>query len=183
MFLLCRHCGNSFHCKACSVSMTYHRSINRLLCHYCGLTRQPESTCPECSSEYVHYVGEGTQQVEVLLRERFGDARIGRIDRDTMRQPRDYDRILGDFRKGDLDVLVGTQMVAKGHDFPKVTLVGVLAADAGLSVPDFRAAERTFQLLTQVGRQIRPRRFAGTSRDSELFSRPLRVTTGCDSSF
>lgn len=150
MFLLCRHCGYSFHCKACSVSMTYHQSINRLLCHYCGLTRQPESTCPECSSEYVHYVGEGTEQVEALLGERFGDARIGRIDRDTMRHPRDYGRIFGDFRKGDLDVLVGTQMVAKGHDFPKVTLVGVLAADAGLSLPDFRAAEWTFQLLTQV---------------------------------
>lgn len=150
MFLLCRHCNYSFHCRDCSVSMTYHRSINRLLCHYCGLTRKPESACPECQSEYVQYVGEGTEQLEALLKERFGSARIARVDRDTMRQLGDYDRILTDFRAGKLDVLVGTQMVAKGHDFPNVTLVGVISADAALSLPDFRAAERTFQLLTQV---------------------------------
>ncbi len=150
MFLLCRRCGYSFECRDCSVSMTYHRSIRRLLCHYCGLTRKPESTCPECKSEYIQYVGEGTQQVEALLKDRFGTARIGRVDRDTMRHLRDYDRVLRDFRAGKLDMLVGTQMVAKGHDFPKVTLVGVIAADSALSLPDFRAAERTFQLLTQV---------------------------------
>ncbi len=150
MFLLCRHCNYSFHCRDCSVSMTYHRSINRLLCHYCGLTRKPETTCPECQSEYVQYVGEGTEQLEALLKERYESARIGRVDRDTMRNLGDYDRILKDFRAGELDILVGTQMVAKGHDFPKVTLVGVISADAALSLPDFRAAERTFQLLTQV---------------------------------
>ena len=150
MFLLCRHCGFSFECSACSVSMTYHRSIDRLLCHYCGLTRKPESTCPECSSEYVQYVGEGTEKVEALLKELLPSARIGRIDRDTMRHMRDYESMLSDFRAGKLDVLVGTQMIAKGHDFPMVTLVGVLAADGALSLPDFRAAERTFQLLTQV---------------------------------
>ncbi len=150
MFLLCRRCGYAFTCDACSVSMTYHRSINRLLCHYCGSTRQPDATCPECSSEYIHYIGEGTEQVELRLREVLDGARIGRIDRDTMRHVRDYDRLLGQFRAGELDVLVGTQMIAKGHDFPRVTLVGVIAADAALSLPDFRAAERTFQLLTQV---------------------------------
>ena len=130
--------------------MTFHRSISRLLCHYCGLTRKPESTCPECKSEFIQYVGEGTEQLEALLKERFETARIGRVDRDTMRHLRDYDRVLADFRDGKLDILVGTQMVAKGHDFPKVTLVGVIAADSALSQPDFRAAERTFQLLTQV---------------------------------
>ena len=150
MFLLCRHCGYSFECRDCSVSMTYHRSINRLLCHYCGLTRIAESECPKCASEYIQYIGEGTEQVEALLGERFPTARIGRVDRDTMRRLVDYDRILADFRSGDLDILVGTQMVAKGHDFPGVTLVGVIAADIALSLPDFRAAERTFQLLTQV---------------------------------
>ena len=150
MFLLCRRCGYAFTCNACSVSMTYHKSINRLLCHYCGLTRKPATTCPECSSEYIHYVGEGTEQVEMRLRELIGGARIGRIDRDTIRHIRDYERLLGQFRARELDVLVGTQMIAKGHDFPLVTLVGVLAADAALSLPDFRAAERTFQLLTQV---------------------------------
>jgi len=150
MFLLCRHCNYSFECAACSVSMTYHRSIHRLMCHYCGLTRRPPALCPECQSEYLYYVGEGTQQVEVRLRELFPEARIGRIDRDTMHNARDFDRVLGEFRDGKLDILVGTQMVAKGHDFPNVTLVGVLASDAALSLPDFRAAERTFQLLTQV---------------------------------
>ena len=117
MFLLCRHCGYSFECRDCSVSMTYHRTIERLLCHYCGLTRKPESTCPECRSEFIQYVGEGTQQLEALLKERFPTARIGRVDRDTMRQLRDYDRVLTAFRDGELDILVGTQMVAKGHDF------------------------------------------------------------------
>ena len=150
MFLLCRHCGFSFECSACSVSMTYHRSISRLLCHYCGLTRKPEASCPKCSSEYLHYVGEGTEQVEARLKELLPSARIGRIDRDTMRHLRDYESMLGDFRAGKLDILVGTQMIAKGHDFPMVTLVGVIAADGALSLPDFRAAERTFQLLTQV---------------------------------
>jgi primosomal protein N' (replication factor Y) (superfamily II helicase) len=159
-FLLCRHCGFTFQCSSCSVSMTYHRSAGRLLCHYCGLARRPPAQCPECKSEYIYYVGEGTERIESDLRELFGDARIGRIDRDTMKHVRDFERVLGGFRKGEIDILVGTQMIAKGHDFPLVTLVGVLAADAALSMPDFRAAERTFQLLTQVagrsGRGDRP---------------------------
>ena len=159
-FLLCRHCGFNFQCTSCSVAMTYHRGIHRLLCHYCGLSRRPPSKCTECGSEYVQFVGEGTERIESDLRELFPDARIGRIDRDTMRHVRDFERVLGGFRRGEIDVLVGTQMIAKGHDFPRVTLVGVLAADAALSMPDFRAAERTFQLLTQVagrsGRGARP---------------------------
>jgi primosomal protein N' (replication factor Y) len=114
----------------------------------------------ECKSEYIHYVGEGTERIEAELKELFADAQVGRIDRDTIRHVRDFDRVLGGFRSGDIDILVGTQMIAKGHDFPNVTLVGVIAADAALSVPDFRAAERTFQLLTQVagrsGRGDRP---------------------------
>jgi primosomal protein N' (replication factor Y) len=140
--------------------MTYHRAIHKLLCHYCGLARRPPERCPDCNSEYIYYVGEGTERIEADLKELFADARIGRIDRDTMKRLRDFDRVLGGFRSGELDILVGTQMIAKGHDFPMVTLVGVLAADAALSLPDFRAAERTFQLLTQVagrsGRGERP---------------------------
>jgi primosomal protein N' (replication factor Y) len=159
-YLLCRHCGFTFQCTSCSVSMTYHKSVDRLLCHYCGLAKRPPALCPECKSEYIYYVGEGTERIEAELRELFADARIGRIDRDTMKHVRDFERVLGGFRKGELDILVGTQMIAKGHDFPLVTLVGVLAADAALSLPDFRAAERTFQLLTQVagrsGRGDRP---------------------------
>jgi primosomal protein N' (replication factor Y) (superfamily II helicase) len=159
-FLLCRHCGLNFQCNSCSVAMTYHRSIEKLLCHYCGLARRPPARCPECDSEYIHYVGEGTERLEAELKHLFPDARVGRIDRDTMRHMRDYNRVLGGFRAGDIDVLVGTQMIAKGHDFPRVTLVGVVGADAPLALPDFRAAERTFQLLTQVagrsGRGDRP---------------------------
>ncbi|HYR89809.1 MAG TPA: primosomal protein N' [Terriglobia bacterium] len=149
-FLLCRHCGFTFQCNACSVAMTYHRSIDKLLCHYCGLARRPPARCPECDSEYIHYVGEGTERLEAELKTLFPDARVGRIDRDTMRHMRDYERVLGGFAAGDIEVLVGTQMIAKGHDFPRVTLVGVIGADTALSLPDFRAAERTFQLLTQV---------------------------------
>ena len=159
-YLLCRHCGFTFQCSSCSVSMTYHRSVGRLLCHYCGLAKRPPGKCPDCQSEYIYYVGEGTERIEADLRELFADARIGRIDRDTMKHVRDFERVLGGFRNGEIDILVGTQMIAKGHDFPMVTLVGVLAADAALSLPDFRAAERTFQLLTQVagrsGRGDRP---------------------------
>src|SRR5438876_1400339 len=149
-FLLCRHCGFTFQCNSCSVAMTYHRSIEKLLCHYCGLARRPPARCPECDSEYIHYVGEGTERLEAELKCRFPDARVGRIDRDAMRHMRDYERVLGGFRAGDIDILAGTQMIAKGHDFPRVTLVGVVGADAPLALPDFRAAERTFQLLTQV---------------------------------
>jgi primosomal protein N' (replication factor Y) len=149
-FLLCRHCGSNFQCNACSVAMTYHRSIDKLLCHYCGLARRPPTRCPECDSEYIHYVGEGTERLEHDLTKLYPDARIGRVDRDTMRHIRDFERVLGGFRDGEIDILVGTQMIAKGHDFPRVTLVGVVGADAPLAFPDFRAAERTFQLLTQV---------------------------------
>lgn len=160
MFLLCRHCGNSFHCPDCSVAMTYHKKIDRLVCHYCGFAQRPPKTCSECESEYIQYVGQGTEQLEQIVAEDVPGARVGRVDRDTMRHLRDFDRVLGEFRSGKLDILVGTQMVAKGHDFPDVTLVGVVGADAALSLPDFRAAERTFQLLTQVagrsGRGDRP---------------------------
>jgi primosomal protein N' (replication factor Y) len=130
--------------------MTYHRTIDKLLCHYCGLALRPPARCPDCDSEYIHYVGEGTERLEADLKHLFSDARIGRVDRDTMRHMRDFERVLGGFRKGEIDILVGTQMIAKGHDFPLVTLVGVIGADGPLSMPDFRAAERTFQLLTQV---------------------------------
>ncbi len=174
-FLLCRHCGFNFTCTACSVAMTFHKGINKLMCHYCGLAKRPPARCVECNSEYIHYVGEGTERIEAELKELFGDARVGRIDRDTMRHLRDFDRVLGGFRNGEIDILVGTQMIAKGHDFPNVTLVGVIAADAALSMPDFRAAERTFQLLTQVagrsGRGDRP----GEGDHSELLSRSLCI--------
>ena len=149
-FALCRSCGAAVQCKDCSISLTYHKRRGRLLCHYCGYSLPVPKRCPQCDSEYIYFVGEGTEQVEERLRELFPAARIARLDRDTARTKRAYQKVLGAFATGKLDILVGTQMVAKGHDFQRVTLVGVASADTALAMPDFRAAERTFQLLTQV---------------------------------
>jgi len=149
-FMLCRSCGAAVQCENCSISLTYHKRHQRLLCHYCGYSTGVPKRCSKCNSEYVYFVGEGTEQAEERLRELFPEARVARLDRDTARTKRDYQKVLGAFATGKLDILVGTQMVAKGHDFQRVTLVGVVSADAALGMPDFRAAERTFQLLTQV---------------------------------
>jgi len=148
--VLCRSCGASVQCANCSISMTYHKSRNRLECHYCGSTQPVPKKCPKCDSKYVYFFGEGSEHLEERLRKEFPGARIARLDRDTARTKRQYQETLGAFAGGALDILVGTQMLAKGHDFQRVTLVGVISADSGLSLPDFRAAERTFQLLTQV---------------------------------
>jgi primosomal protein N' (replication factor Y) len=149
-FILCRSCGESITCPNCDVTLTYHRSDRTLICHYCNHRQVAPSQCPACSSKYIYYVGEGTEQIEELLRKRFPRLRIGRIDRDTKSRRREFEKTLLDFGKGEIDLLVGTQMLAKGHDFPNVTLVGVVSVDAGLALPDFRAAERAFQLITQV---------------------------------
>lgn len=149
-FVLCRSCGQTQRCVNCSISLTYHRREHRQMCHYCGYTAAVPSQCPSCGSEYLHFVGEGTEKLEVKFAELFPDARVARLDRDVARRPQHFAKILSDFREGKLDILVGTQMIAKGHDFPGVTLVGVVSVDAGLSLPDFRSAERTFQLLTQA---------------------------------
>ena len=148
--LLCRSCGAMVQCQNCSISLTYHKSRQRLECHYCGYAISVPKRCPKCQSEYVHFVGDGAERVEEYLREQFTKASVARLDRDTVRTKRQYLQVLGAFAKGEIDVLVGTQMVAKGHDFQRVTLVGVVGADLALGLPDFRAAERTFQLLTQV---------------------------------
>ena len=130
--------------------MTYHKNRNRLECHYCGSTQAVPKICPKCDSKYVYFFGEGSEHLEERLRKEFPGARIARLDRDTMRTKRQYQETLGAFADGALDILVGTQMLAKGHDFHRVTVVGVISADSSLNLPDFRAAERTFQLLTQV---------------------------------
>jgi primosomal protein N' (replication factor Y) len=130
--------------------MTYHQAAARLICHYCGRERQTPASCADCGGPYIYFVGVGTEQLEQVVRSQLPSARIARVDRDTTRRRGSLRKMLFDFAEGRLDVLVGTQMLAKGHDFPNVTLVGVLAADAGLAFPDFRSAERTFQLLTQV---------------------------------
>ena len=161
-FILCRSCGESIMCPNCEVTLTYHRGDQTLVCHYCNHHQRAPSQCPFCASKYIYYVGEGTEQIEELLHKRFPKLRIGRIDRDTKSRRREFEKTLLDFEKGELDLLVGTQMLAKGHDFPNVTFVGVISVDAGLALPDFRAAERTFQLITQVagraGRGDRPGR-------------------------
>ncbi|MGH9712548.1 MAG: replication restart helicase PriA [Candidatus Acidiferrales bacterium] len=148
--LLCRGCGAFVQCQNCSIAMTYHKNRQRLECHYCGYSIRPMKQCPKCRGEYMYFVGDGAERVEEYLREQFPKGRIARLDRDTVRTKREFQQVLGAFAKGEIDVLVGTQMVAKGHDFQRVTLVGVVAADLALGRPDFRAAERTFQLLTQV---------------------------------
>ncbi|MDX6447334.1 MAG: hypothetical protein QOH71_4408 [Blastocatellia bacterium] len=149
-FILCRSCGESINCPNCDVSLTYHKTDRTLICHYCNHHQRAPTQCPTCASRYIYYVGEGTEQIEELLRKRFPSLRIGRIDRDTKTRRHQFEKTLLDFEKGELDLLVGTQMLAKGHDFPNVTLVGVVSVDAGLALPDFRAAERAFQLITQV---------------------------------
>ncbi len=148
--VLCRSCGASVQCANCSISLTFHKNRNRLECHYCGYTQAVPKTCPKCDSKYVYFFGEGSEHLEERLRKEFPGARIARLDRDTMRTKQQYQETLGAFAAGALDILVGTQMLAKGHDFHRVTLVGVISADSSLTMPDFRAAERTFQLLTQV---------------------------------
>ncbi len=160
-YVLCRSCGAGIECKNCSIALSYHKRRARLECHYCGYSIAVPKLCPKCTSKYLHFVGDGAERVEEFLREQFPAARIGRLDRDTVRTKREYQKVLGAFARGDLDLLVGTQMVAKGHDFERVTLVGVVAADLALGRPDFRAAERTFQLLTQVAGRAGRGRFPG----------------------
>lgn len=149
-FVFCRDCGESLQCPRCDTSITYHKNQERLLCHHCGYTRMPPSRCPNCKSTRIKHFGAGTQQVESALTKILPDVRTLRWDRDTTRGKGAHDIILAHFAAHRADALVGTQMIAKGLDLPLVTLVGVVSADTGLNLPDFRAAERTFQILTQV---------------------------------
>ncbi|MGF7179619.1 replication restart helicase PriA [Tunturiibacter psychrotolerans] len=158
--VLCRSCGEKIECENCAVSMTYHKPVSgndaiaqpgqRLECHYCGSRRSVPKACPKCESEHLYFLGAGSQQGEERLQELFPTARIGRMDRDTVRGRSDMERLLARLHGGEINLLVGTQMIAKGHDIHGVTLVGVIGADFALGLPDFRAAERVFQLLTQV---------------------------------
>ncbi|HKV33509.1 MAG TPA: primosomal protein N' [Pyrinomonadaceae bacterium] len=161
-FILCRSCGETIQCPNCDVTLTYHRSERVIVCHYCNHRKGVPKTCPSCGKKYIYYVGEGTEQLEEMLTQLFPALRVARIDRDTTARRRVFEQSLSDFSEGKIDTLVGTQMLAKGHDFPNVTLVGVVSVDAGLALPDFRSAERTFQLITQVagraGRGDRPGR-------------------------
>jgi primosomal protein N' (replication factor Y) len=158
--VMCRACGEKLQCENCSISLTYHKPVSgsddrahagqRLECHYCGYKRNVPKRCPKCDSEHLYFLGAGSQQGEERLQEIFPNARIGRMDRDTVRGRSDMERLLMRLHSGEINLLVGTQMIAKGHDIHGVTLVGVVGADFALGLPDFRAAERVFQLLTQV---------------------------------
>ncbi|QNI36088.1 replication restart helicase PriA [Edaphobacter albus] len=158
--VMCRSCGEKIECENCAISMTYHKPVSgndaiaqpgqRLECHYCGFRRGVPKKCPKCESEHLYFLGAGSQQGEERLQEIFPHARIGRMDRDTVRGRSDMERLLSRLHAGEINLLVGTQMIAKGHDIHGVTLVGVVGADFALGLPDFRAAERVFQLLTQV---------------------------------
>jgi primosomal protein N' (replication factor Y) len=148
--VLCRTCGKRLECRNCAIALTHHKGKRRMECHYCGFMAPVPKHCASCGSEYVYFLGTGSEKLEELLHGFFPQARIARLDRDTVRSHADFERALSALNAGEVDLLVGTQMIAKGHDIHGVTLVGVVGADMALGLPDFRAAERTFQLLTQV---------------------------------
>ncbi len=149
-FIMCRDCGYTVKCKRCNITMTYHKRENKLKCHYCGYEENAVKVCPMCHSENIRYFGAGTQKLEEEIKEKFPEATTIRMDVDTVSKKNSHEEILTKFREEKIDILIGTQMVVKGHDFPDVTLVGVISADSSLNFGDFKATERTFQTLTQV---------------------------------
>jgi primosomal protein N' (replication factor Y) len=179
--VFCRQCGDTCECPNCSISLTVHRARGgwRARCHYCDYSTTVPRACRACAAPYLEYAGVGTEKVEQHLRDRFPDARVGRVDRDAVRRKGALAALLAAFARGDLDVLVGTQMIAKGHDFPRVTLVGVVSADVGLGLADFRAAERTFQLLTQVAGRAGRGEWAGEAIVQTLFPEHYSIQLAC----
>ena len=149
-FIICRECGYTMKCPNCNISLTYHSFQNRLKCHYCGHEEQVVKICPSCGSDKIRYFGTGTQKLELEIKKIFPEASTIRMDVDTVTKKNSHEEILNKFKNENIDILIGTQMVVKGHHFPKVTLVGVVSADSSLNIDDFRANERTFQILTQV---------------------------------
>lgn len=149
-FINCRSCGYVIKCEHCDVAMTYHASTQNLQCHYCGKTAHTPEVCPACGSKHIRFFGTGTEKIEAFVKERFGEYGIGRMDTDTTTGKEGHKKILEAFKKKEMHILIGTQMIAKGHDFPEVTVVGILSADASLFMQDFRSNERTYQLLTQA---------------------------------
>ena len=160
-FVMCRDCGYVIQCPNCDISLTYHRYQQQMKCHYCGYEAVVPTICPECTSEHIRYFGTGTQKVEEELGKIFPEARVIRMDVDTTSRKGSHEKLLTDFQEGKADILLGTQMIAKGLDFPNITLVGVLSADTMLHLPDFRSSEKTFQLLTQVSGRAGRHELAG----------------------
>ena len=173
-FIMCRDCGYTVKCKNCNISMTYHSYENKLKCHYCGYEEKLVKKCPECGSDKIRYFGTGTQKLELEINKQFPNAKTIRMDVDTVTKKNSHEEILNKFKNENIDILIGTQMVVKGHHFPKVTLVGVIAADSSLNIDDYRATERTFQILTQVagraGREKLPGKVIIQSYNPENFS-------------
>ena len=149
-FIMCRDCGYTAKCKNCNITMTYHLKKDKLKCHYCGYEEKKVNICPECNSKNIKYFGTGTQKLEEEINKIFPNASTIRMDIDTVTKKNSHEQILNKFREENIDILIGTQMIVKGHHFPNVTLVGVMAADSSLNIEDYRANERTFQILTQV---------------------------------
>ena len=149
-FIMCRNCGYTVKCKNCNIALTYHRKENKLKCHYCGYEQENVLVCPECGSNKIKYFGTGTQKLEEQINKMFPKASTIRMDIDTVSKKNSHEEILNKFKNDNIDILIGTQMVVKGHHFPNVTLVGVVAADSSLNMEDYRANEKTFQILTQV---------------------------------
>ena len=179
--VFCRQCGDTFVCPNCSVSLTVHRARRgwRGRCHYCNYSMDVPTSCRTCAAPYLEQAGFGTEKVELLLREQFPDARVSRVDRDSVRRKGALTSLLSKFAAGEIDVLVGTQMIAKGHDFPRVTLVGVISADVGLGLADFRAGERTFQLLTQVAGRAGRGKQAGEAIVQTLYPEHYSIQLAC----
>ncbi len=167
-FIMCRNCGYTVKCKNCNISMTYHSYERKLKCHYCGYEENIVTVCPECHSDKIRYFGTGTQKLEQEINKQFPKAKTIRMDIDTVTKKNSHEKILERFKNEDIDILIGTQMVVKGHHFPKVTLVGVIAADSSLNIDDYRANERTFQILTQVARKSRKREITRKSNHTKL---------------
>jgi primosomal protein N' (replication factor Y) len=177
--VICRECGATLECPNCSLSLTVHRAARRARCHYCNYAIPIPKACASCGGEYLEHTGFGTERVEAEIRAIFPAARVDRVDRDTMRGRGAITRLLARFAAGEIDVLVGTQMLAKGHDFPKVTLVGVISADVGLGLADFRAGERTFQLLTQVAGRAGRGEIRGEAIVQTLFPSHYSIQHAC----
>ena len=167
-FVMCRDCGFTAKCKNCNIALTYHKDDARLRCHYCGFETKNITICPICKSNKVKYFGAGTQKLEEEIHEMFPNASTIRMDIDTVSKKNSHEEIIEKFKNDGIDILIGTQMVVKGHHFPRVTLVGVIAADASLNIDDYRASERTFQILTQVARKSWKRKYAWKSYNSNL---------------
>lgn len=172
-FVMCRDCGYTVKCKRCNISLTYHSKENKLKCHYCGYEMNNIKICPKCKSKNIKHFGSGTQKLEELIHKTYPQATTIRMDIDTVSKKNSHEEILNKFKNENIDILIGTQMVVKGHHFPNVTLVGVIAADSSLNTEDFRSNERTFDILVQVARKSRKRKLARHRNNTNIFSRKL----------